>query len=171
MDPDSRRRLAEEITEAPHKATRYDAGTGQGTSHGPPRGVAFQDRPVLDGSTQSYVVEHSVPNPTRGEDDPQSVTHQPALTSASTNRWMFASVVAAVLVVTALFLLYQWSPVWCTVGITVAMVGLLLMLAVRLSPLRLKSRLRVDAAIMAMIWLVPLVIIVTVMLVNADQIW
>lgn len=170
VDPDGREQLAHEWSEAPHPATRFDAGTGQGTVSAPREG-AFQERPILDGSTQSNFVEATVPNPYRGERDPSRISDQPALNTTSTNRWMFASVVAAVIVVVALFALFPWSPVWCTIGITFALVGLLAMLAVRASPLGLKARLRIDAVLMALIWLVPLIIILTVMLTNADEIW
>ena len=53
----------------PHEATEFDAGNGQGTVSGPPKGDV-QQRPVMDGSTQSAAEEHSVDNPRRGMEDP-----------------------------------------------------------------------------------------------------
>lgn len=53
----------------PHEATRYDSGTGQGTVSGPPKGET-QDRPILDGATQSQAEERAVENPRRGMEDP-----------------------------------------------------------------------------------------------------
>lgn len=59
----------------PHPATRYDAGSGQGTVSGPPYGEATQDRPVLDGSTMSPEAERAVDNPWRGIYDPELRRH------------------------------------------------------------------------------------------------
>lgn len=171
VDPDSQERIAEEHPDPPHAASRFDAGTGQGTVTGPPYDSDFQERPILDGSTQSPAAEASIPNPYRGETDPAAVHRQPALNSTSTNRWLIASVIAAAVVVAVLLLLLQWSPLWCGIGIVVALVSLILMLVVRASPLPLKPRLRVEAALMAVLWLVPLAIIITVLITAADQIW
>lgn len=59
----------DEKRDAPHKATGRDAGTGQGTSSGPPD-TETQDRPVLDGSTESDAAERETVNPRRGMEDP-----------------------------------------------------------------------------------------------------
>jgi len=66
--------LHHHLVERPHPATRYDAGNGQGTVHRWPQG-ATQDRPILDGSTQSAVAEREVENPWRGLEDPGLIRH------------------------------------------------------------------------------------------------
>lgn len=58
----------------PHPASATDAGSGQGTVSGPPHGKT-QDRPVLDGSTQSRESEREVDNPWRGVYDPELHRH------------------------------------------------------------------------------------------------
>ena len=58
----------------PHKADRIDAGTGQGTVSKHPEGET-QDRPVLDGSTESAAAEASTDNPRRGMVDPGLIRH------------------------------------------------------------------------------------------------
>ncbi len=171
VDPDSKDRMAEELPEPPHPATRLDAGTGQGTVSGPPRDSEFQERPILDGSTQGAMTEASVPNPHRGQTDPALEWRQPAVNSASTNRWLFSGIIAFVVVAVVLFVLYPWDPVWCSIGIGFALVALLVMIGVRATRLRLKVRLRVEAALLALIWLVPLAIIFTVLGTSADEIW
>lgn len=55
--------------EEPHAASRFDAGTGQGTVSGPPPGET-QDRPILDGSTEGGEAERGTVNPHRGRADP-----------------------------------------------------------------------------------------------------
>jgi hypothetical protein len=171
VDPDSPRRVEQERPEPAHGASRFDAGTGQGTVSGPPYEYELQERPILDGSTMNPAAEASVPNPYRGQDDPSAMHSQPALHTTNTNRWLFASVVAGVIVTVVLLLLLPWSPVWCSVGVAVALVGLLLVLAVRASSLRRPARLRVEAVLLWIIWLVPLAIIVTVLLTSAGEIW
>ncbi|WP_449278841.1 hypothetical protein [Leucobacter sp. GX24907] len=171
IDPDSRERLNEEIPDAPHPPGRYDAGTGQGTAANPPRGDDTQDRPILDGSTQSPIAEASVPNPYRGQADPALVSRQPALNTTRTNRWLYASMIAATIVTIALLVLARWNPVWCGVGVVVALVALLLMLIVRASGLGRRARLRVEALLMAVLWLGPLAIILWTMIGSADEIW
>ncbi len=171
IDPDSDKRLLEELPETAHTATRFDAGTGQGTVSGPPKGVDFQERPILDGSTQDPVAESSVPNPHRGQDDPAAMKRQPALNSTNTNRWLIASVIAAAVMTVVLLVLMPWNPLWCGIGVTVALVGVLAMLAVRASRIGLKARLRIDAVLMAIVWLVPLAIFIVVLLTSADEIW
>ncbi|CAG7612125.1 hypothetical protein ACFPZL_07250 [Leucobacter soli] len=170
MDPDSAERLDEERPDAPHGPSRFDAGTGRGTVLGPPAGE-FQERPILDGSTMSADAEASVPNPNRGQADPALVHNQPALTSASTNRWMFSAVAAFVVVGAVLLLLARWDPLWCSIGLAVGLIGLLGMLVVRATGLRRPARLWVDAGLLAMIWLVPLAIIVSVVVGHRDRIW
>lgn len=171
IDPDGQERLAEEHPDAPHEATRFDAGTGQGTVTGPPHDIAHLDRPILDGSTMSDEAEASVPNPHRGQVDPALAHRQPALTSTSTTRWLVAAIVAAVLVSAALFALYPWNPLWCSIGIGFALVALLAMLAVRATRLSRPARLRVEAALLGSIWVVPLAIFITVLATSADEIW
>lgn len=171
VDPDSQERLAEEIPEPPHTASRFDAGTGQGTVTGPDYGEALQERPILDGSTQNDFTESTVPNPHRGQVDPAAVHHQPALNSTSTNRWLIASTIAAVIVSGVLLLLLRFDPLWCGIGIIVALVGLLLVLGVRMSRIGRRARLRIEAVLLAIIWLVPLAIIVSVLVASADEIW
>lgn len=55
--------------EPPHAASRYDAGTGQGTISRMPEGKTL-DHPVLDGSTESKVSQGFTENPFRGRRDP-----------------------------------------------------------------------------------------------------
>ncbi|WP_449281279.1 hypothetical protein [Leucobacter sp.] len=171
VDPDGRERLAEERPDAPHPATRFDAGTGQGTVTGPPHDIDHLDRPILDGSTMSDEAEASVPNPHRGQVDPALAHRQPALTNTSTTRWLVAAIVAAVVVSAALFALYPWNPLWCSIGIGFALVALLAMLAVRATKLSRPVRLRVEAVLLGAIWLVPLAIFIAVLATSADEIW
>ena len=58
-----------ELTDPPHKATKFDAGTGQGTLDEMPSGDTL-DRPVLDGSTESSTAQRETDNPFRGMADP-----------------------------------------------------------------------------------------------------
>lgn len=171
VDPDSAQREQEEVFDPPHGPSRFDAGTGQGTVTGPPKDTRFQERPILDGSTQSSAVEASVPNPYRGQDDPAQMKRQPALNSTNTNRWLFAAIVAYVLLAAALVALSRWDPVWCGIGLAVGLFGLVAMLIVRATGLRRPARLRVDAVLLAVVWLVPLAIILSVMIGRSDQIW
>ncbi len=171
IDPDSTQRLADELPEPAHPATEFDAGTGQGTVSGPPRDTDLQQRPILDGSTQDDIAEATVPNPHRGQYDPATIKRQPALNSARTDRWMIAGVAAAVLVSIVLFLLLPYNPLWCGIGILVAIAGLVAMGAIRLSGLPLPQRLRMDAVLMAVIWLVPLAIFIAVLVTSSDEIW
>jgi len=170
-DADSGERLAEEILEKPHEATRFSAPNGMGTSHGAPHDIKFLERPILDGASQSRISEASVPNPYRGKADPATVAEQPALTSARTSRWLIAACIAATVVTVLLLLLARWNPVWCGVGIVFALVGLLLMLVVRASGLERRRRLRLEATLMGAIWIVPLAIFVAVLGTSADRIW
>lgn len=171
VNPDSPRREHEQMPEPPHPATHFDAGTGQGTVTGPPHDSPLQERPILDGSTQNYVAEATVPNPNRGENDPAQMKHQPALNATNTNRWLFAAVTAAAIMTIVLLLLMPWSPVWCGIGITVALVGVLAMLTVRASRIGRTGRLRIDAVLLAIVWLVPLAIFIFVLLTSAASIW
>lgn len=61
--------IQEEHHGEPREATDTDAGTGQGTSSGPPEGET-QDRPVLDGSTLTDEEEKQVEDPRKGMSDP-----------------------------------------------------------------------------------------------------
>lgn len=171
VNPDSPKREREQMPEPPHPATRFDAGTGQGTVTGPPHDSPLQERPILDGSTQNYFAEATVPNPNRGESDPAQMKEQPALNSTNTNRWLFAAVIAAAIMTIVLLLLMPWNPVWCGIGITVALVGVLAMLAVRASRIGRTARLRLDAVLLAVVWLVPLAIFIFVLLTSAASIW
>jgi len=171
VNPDSLKRQHERLPDASHAATHFDAGTGQGTVTGPPHDGPLQERPILDGSTQDKVAEASVPNPNRGESDPAQMKNQPALNSTNTNRWLFAAVTAATIMTITLLLLMPWNPVWCGIGITVALVGVLAMLAIRASRIGVRARLRIDAMLMAIVWLVPLAIFIAVLLTSADAIW
>lgn len=171
IDPDSSRRLADELPEPAHPATEFDAGTGQGTVSGPPRGTELQQRPILDGSTQDDIAEATVPNPYRGQYDPATIGRQPALNSVRTDRWMITGVIATVLVSIVLFLLLPYDPLWCGIGILVAVAGLVGMGVVRLSGLPLTQRLRADAVLLAIIWLVPLAIFIAVLVTSSDEIW
>lgn len=170
MDPDSGERVRAERADPPHGPSRLDAGTGQGTVTGPPH-TEFQERPILDGSTQSAEAEASVPNPYRGQSDPAGIHRQPALNSTNTNRWLFAAIVAYVILGAALVALARWDAVWCGIGLAVGLLGLLGMLVVRASGLRRPARLRVDAVLLTVIWLVPLAVILSVMIGRSDQIW
>ncbi len=58
----------------PHEADRFDAGTGQGTVSEHPD-TPTQDRPVLDGSTESAESEASTPNARKGLEDPGLIRH------------------------------------------------------------------------------------------------
>ncbi len=171
LDPDSKERLLEESPDAPHSASRFDAGNGQGTVSGPSWGQSTQDRPILDGSTQDPSAEASVPNPHRGQSDPATIGRQPALNSTKTDRWLISSTVAAALVTAVLLILAQFDPVWSGVGIVVALVGLLAMLVVRVSKLGRRPRLRVMAVLLAVTWLVPLAVIISIMIGRSGQIW
>lgn len=171
VNPDSPKRESQHMPEPPHPATHFDAGTGQGTVTGPPHDSPLQERPILDGSTQHYVTEAAAPNPNRGESDPAQVKHQPALNTTNTNRWLFAAAAAAAIMTVVLLLLMPWNPVWCGIGITVALVGVLAMLAVRASRIGRAARLRIDAALLAIVWLVPLAIFIFVLLTSAASIW
>lgn len=170
IDPDSGLRIAEEHPDPPHTATRFDAGTGQGTVSESHYGDKTLDHPVLDGSTMSPEAEASVPNPSRGESDPATMHNQPALHTTSTTRWLFSSAIAGVFVVVILLLLAPFSPVWCGVGVAVALVALLAVLAVRASRIRRPARLYIEAVLLMIIWLVPLIIIITVLVTAADDI-
>lgn len=55
--------------ESPHEASRYDAGTGQGTISRMPTGETI-DHPVLDGATETDEAQRSTENPFRGRRDP-----------------------------------------------------------------------------------------------------
>ncbi len=74
-------------------------------------------------------------------------------------------------IVLLLLLLMPWSPVWCGIGITIALVGVLAMLAVRASRIGRAARLRIDAVLLAIVWLVPLAIFIFVLLASAASIW
>lgn len=171
VDPDSPERLTEERPDAPHDATRFEAPAGHGTADGPPYGQEFQERPVLDGSTQSDEAEASVPNPHRGQADPATIARQPALNSTRSSRWLVASCVAAVILVLGLLLLARWEPVWCGVGVVVALVALVLMLVLRASRMEQRSKLRAAAVLMAVLWLVPLAVILSVLVGRREEIW
>ncbi|MHA3724082.1 hypothetical protein ACXR2T_09410 [Leucobacter sp. HY1910] len=55
--------------EAPHPASRYDAGTGQGTLFRMPQGDVIE-HPVLDGATEGRAAQRATENPFRGHRDP-----------------------------------------------------------------------------------------------------
>lgn len=55
--------------ESPHEASRFDAGTGQGTVSKLPGGKTL-DHPVLDGATESGEAQRATLNPYRGRRDP-----------------------------------------------------------------------------------------------------
>lgn len=55
--------------EAPHPASRFDAGTGQGTLFRMPKGEKLE-HPVLDGATESRKAQRATENPFRGHRDP-----------------------------------------------------------------------------------------------------
>lgn len=57
------------VREAPHGASRYDAGTGQGTLFTMPKGELLE-HPVLDGSTENRRSQRATENPYRGRRDP-----------------------------------------------------------------------------------------------------
>lgn len=171
IDADSPERLDEEILEVPHEATHFDAGTGGGTVSGVNDDAATQDRPLLDGSTMSPITERTVPNPYRGVEDPATITRQPALNSTSTNRWLFSGVVATALMSLVLLLLAQYNPLPTSIAIVIALAAMLLMLLVRLTGIETKLRLRFDAILLAVIWLVPLSVIVTTLITYRDLIW
>lgn len=171
MDVDAGERVAEERPDPPHPASRFDAGTGQGTVSGPRWDTELLEHPVLDGSTQSAEAEASVPNPYRGRNDPALVRLQPALNNTSTRRWLYSGIVAFFLLGVALILLSPWDPLWCGIGLAVGFLGLLGMVLVRASKIVQPARLRLDAVLLAIIWLVPLAIVLTVMIGHADEIW
>lgn len=171
VDPDSSELLAEEHLDPAHGPSRFDAGTGQGTVDGPPYDREFQERPILDGSTLSAEAEASVPNPHRGESDPALIHRQPALNTTSTNRWIYSGIVAYLVVGAVLIALFRWDPLWCSIGLAVGLLALAAMLIVRATKLERPARLWVDAALMAVLWLVPLAIIVSIMIGRSEQIW
>lgn len=57
-----------------HHATRYRASNGEGTVTERPTGPT-QDRPVLDGASESYATDEDAENPWRGVEDPQLERH------------------------------------------------------------------------------------------------
>lgn len=57
------------VHDAPHPASRFDAGTGQGTYIRRPTGPLLE-HPVLDGATESPAAQHATENPFRGHRDP-----------------------------------------------------------------------------------------------------
>lgn len=59
----------------PRTASRFDAGTGQGTVSEPHYGDTTLDHPVLDGSTLGPEAERAVDNPWRGITDPELRRH------------------------------------------------------------------------------------------------
>lgn len=171
VDPDSDKRLAEELPQPAHGASRFDAGTGQGTVSGPPHDGLFQERPILDGSTQGPLTEATVPNPSRGQADPAGIIRQPALNSTHSTRWLASSLVAVVILTVVMLLLLQWSPLWCGLGIAFILLATLAMLIVRASSMSRRMRLRLEAVLHWLIWLVPLVIIISVLIGHRDDIW
>lgn len=160
-----------QLVEHPHSASRYDAGNGQGTVAGPPLDGGVLEHPILDGSTQSPEAEAAVPNPYRGVDDPATIAKQPALNNASSGRWLVAGVLATVVVTVPLLLLIPFDPIWSVAGIAFALVGLALMLIARLSHLRQRLRLRLMAVLTWLMLLVPVIIISTLLIVHASEIW
>lgn len=171
IDADSKERQYEQILDPPHVASRFEAPNGHGTSDGPPYGQEFQERPVLDGATQSPEAEATVPNPYRGVDDPARIGRQPALNTTNTDRWLIFAIAAAVILVPLQLVLARWSPVWCGVGIVLVLVGLLAMLVIRLTKVSRTARLRADALILWTMWLVPIAIILSVIIGHRDDIW
>ena len=169
--PDSKRLLENELHDRPHAASRFEASDGAGTVSGPPRGERLQEHPVLDGSTESAEAEASTPNPTRGMSDPAMVSRQPSLTSSGTNRWLLAGNVAAVLMVTVLLLLARFAPLLTGIGIVATLVLLMLMLVVRARSVRLGTKLKEEALLLWLLWVVPLAIVGVVLFQSAAVIW
>lgn len=160
-----------QLVEYPHEASRFDAGNGQGTVSGPPLDGGVLEHPILDGSTQRPAAEADVPNPYRGVDDPATIAKQPALNDAGSGRWLAAGVFATVVVTVPLLLLIPFDPIWSIIGITFALVALACMLIARLSHLRQRLRLRLMAVLTWLMLLVPVIIISTLLIVHADEIW
>lgn len=171
VDPDSNDRMAEERPEPPHEPSHFDAGNGQGTVTGPPYDEQFQERPILDGSTQNDHAEAAVPNPYRGMSDPAMIKRQPALNKAKSSRWLIASAIAAAVISVVLLALAPWSPLWSGVGVLIAVGGLLLMLVIRASKIKPKVRLRLEALLLGIVWAVPLAIALSILFTSADEIW
>lgn len=142
-------------SEPPRQPSRFDAGTGQGTSSGPPDDVEFQDRPVLDGSTLSDASEAQVRNPHRGQADPGSETKQEPLNTGSSLIWLIAANLAAVALTAWLLFLFPWNPVLSSVGVLFVILGLVAMLIIRRLRMRRQRKLRVEALILLVIWIVP----------------
>lgn len=171
VDADSEERLAEEVLDPPHGPSRFEAPNGQGTSDGPPYEQELQERPVLDGATQSPEAEASVPNPYRGVADPARITRQPALHSTKPDRWLIAGVIAGTILVVFLLVIASWDPFWCGLGVIFALVMLLAMLGTRASRLERGAKLRVEAVLMAFLCIVPLAIGISVLVSHAREIW
>ena len=67
-------RIVETSTgDRPHSASRYDAGTGQGTVRNPHYESRTLDHPVLDGATESPRSQAATMNPYRGYVDPERI--------------------------------------------------------------------------------------------------
>lgn len=167
LDVDSHER----VFDAPHPASEFDAGDGQGTVSGPPLDGGVLRHPILDGATQSDAAEATVPNPYRGVNDPGTIGKQPALNTATSTRWLLAGVFATVVVAIPLVLLARVDPVWTGIGLAAALIGLLLMLGARWMRMEQQRRLRTMAILLAWIWIVPVAVIVTVLITRSDQIF
>lgn len=151
-------RHAAVYTDPAHEESEFEAPSGHATSDGPPLDGGELHHPILDGSTQSDLAEASAPNPHRGQTDPALVTHQPALNRTSSIRWIIAGAVALVVVSVVLIALYEWSPLWCTVGIGFAALCFIGMFVIRQISMTQRARLRTDAILLGLLWVVPLAI-------------
>ncbi|MGO1539029.1 MAG: hypothetical protein ACTHZ9_09385 [Leucobacter sp.] len=67
--------IAQNTPDTVHGATEHSASNGKGTVNGPPRGKT-QDRPILDGASETYEVDPEPGNPWRGVENPQ-LTRRP----------------------------------------------------------------------------------------------
>jgi len=151
--------------------SRFDAGSGQGTATGNPfKGLKYQEHPLLDGSTMSHEAEALVVNPHRGEENPARELRQQALTTASTTRYLMSGIVAAILITAALLFLLQWEPVLSGIGILVVLFGLLGMLIVRGIHRPRPTRLRIEATILTVMWIVPITLGIIALVRSLDEI-
>lgn len=159
-------------TELPHEASRFDAGTGQGTHTGSTWGEELQEHPILDGATESAIVEEQTTNDYKGGGEPSAVYSQPALTSASSSRWLLAGIVSAILIAIPLVWLLQFNAVISGIGMVVVLILLLAMVFVRKRVVRPDRRkgLTSEAFLLVLMWIVGIAAAIATIAVEMEQI-
>lgn len=154
----SRARHSVAYTDPVHEESTLEASNGLGTSQGPPLDGGELNHPILDGSTQSDLAEATVENPHRGQIDPALITRQPALNRTSSTRWIIAAAVALIVVSGVLIALFEWNPLWSAIGIAFALFCFIAMIVMRQVDMTQRARLRTDAILLGLLWVVPLAI-------------